>query len=593
MVSLSLRFCSLLALVPLAAVGSVIPRADAYDYIVVGGGSAGSIIASRLSENSSVSVLVIEGGPSHEGEVDLTIPYVYPRTFRSRFDWNYTTVPQPNLGNRPGIYLRGHVLGGSSSINGMTLNRAPASDWDKIASYTGDSSFRWDAILPYIKKNEGFNRPPNTPEYANTYDPAVHGFNADKIGNTLVTDGNWISQPALQAATEVGINYVRDVNGGLPVGISWQQFSTKDGSRSSAATAYLSAGILSSRTNLKVLLNAFVTRLLPVSGTDLKFTTVEYKDASGNTVTVSARREVILSAGVMSTPIILMRSGLGPRAHLQANNITTILDVPAVGQNLQDRCGAAAVWSVNATDTDDDIDRNPAVFNRWLNQWNQNHTGRLTQMSYRQMIFGRVPNNASIFSGGFQDPSSGPTCPHYELYPANKWTSPTTPQPATGNFVSMNIFVSASNVRGTVTLDPTNPLTGNPVIDPKYLSSEWDRYVMRDAVRTSVRYFNAPAWKKWNATPVFDTAILNSDAALDAWISSSAFGGVHGVGTARMGPANSPAGQDVVAPNFKVKGVSGLRIADTSVFPFVINGHTMGATYAIAEKVSDLIKSGN
>ncbi|KAF5311368.1 hypothetical protein D9611_012550 [Ephemerocybe angulata] len=474
----------------------------------------------------------------------------------------------------------------------MTLNRAPASDWDKIASHTGDRSFRWENILKYIKKNEGFNRPPNTREYANSYDPSVHGFNADKIGNTLVTDGNWISEPSLGAASEVGISHVGDVNGGYPVGISWQQFSTKGGARSSAATEYLNARILKSRPNLKVLLNSFVTRTLPTAGSNLRFTTVEYRDASGATVTATARREVILSAGVMATPIILMRSGLGPRAHLQANNITTVLDIPAIGQNLQDRIGAAAVWMVNATDTDDDIDRDTAVFNKWMDQWNHNRTGRLTQMSYRQMIFGRVPNNASIFST-MQDPSSGPTCPHYELYPANKWTSPTSPRPPTGHFVTMNIFVSASNVRGTVTLNPTNPLTGNPVIDPKYLSSEWDRYVMRDAIRTSARYFNAPSWKKWNATPVFDTSILNDDDALDAWVSSAVFGGVHGVGTARMGPTNSPPGQDVVAPNFKVKGVSGLRIADTSIFPFVINWHTMGATYAIAEKVSDLIKSGN
>ncbi|KAF6745898.1 hypothetical protein DFP72DRAFT_1153355, partial [Ephemerocybe angulata] len=544
---------------------------------------------------------------SHENEVDLTIPYIYPRTFHSRFDWNFTTVPQPNLNNRAPIYPRGHVLGGSSSINGMTLNRAPASDWDKIASHTGDRSFRWENILKYIKKVDRF-----TVDFHRSllYTHAPFSDGRTKVSIVHPTPENMRTHMTLLSMVLTPIrlethSHVGDVNGGYPVGISWQQFSTKGGARSSAATEYLNARILKSRPNLKVLLNSFVTRLLPTAGSNLRFTTVEYRDASGGTcfiadtrlpyswsrtlatVTATARREVILSAGVMSTPIILIRSGLGPRAHLQANNITTVLDIPAIGQNLQDRIGAAAVWMVNATDTDDDIDRDTAVFNKWMDQWNHNRTGRLTQMSYRQMIFGRVPNNASIFST-MQDPSSGPTCPHYELYPAVRLQQIySIPFPLT----YLKPY-SAVTPGGTVTLDPTNPLTGNPVIDPKYLSSEWDRYVMRDAIR-SARYFNAPSWKKWNATPVFDTSILNDDDALDAWVSSAVFGGVHGVGTARMGPTNSPPGQDVVAPNFKVKGVSGLRIADTSIFPFVINGHTMGATYAIAEKVSDLIKSGN
>ncbi|KAJ2920114.1 hypothetical protein MD484_g267, partial [Candolleomyces efflorescens] len=591
MVSLSLRFSVLLASVlPLAftgVVGVAVPRApaDVYDYIVLGGGAAGSIVASRLSESRNVSVLLIEGGPSNEGVTNAIIPYIYPRLYRSTYDWNFTTVPQPGLGGRATAYLRGHILGGSSSINGMTLNRAPASDWDKIASFTGNSGFTWNNILQYVRRNEAFKRPEGS-RFDNAYDPAVHGFEGP-IGNSLVEDDSWITEPTLTGAEQVGIPYNRDVNSGHPLGVSWQQFSVQDGARSSAATGYINQQARTRR-NLHVLLNSRVTRVLPRPGSSLHFTTVEYTDANGTTLTAVASREIIISTGVMATPGLLMRSGLGPRAQLEAAGIPTLLDIPAVGQFMQDRCGISAIWSVNNTDTDDSIDRNATYFNELLQEWNEHHTGRLTQTGYRHMIWGRVPDDAPLLST-MEDPSSGPTCPHYEIYPANKWAG-TSARPATGNFVTMSIFVSASNVRGSVTLNATSPM--NPVIDPNYLGSDWDMYVMRTAIRRAAEYMNAPAWKSWNATPVFDPAILNDDNTLDQWIHANAFGGVHAVGSARMGPSNSPPGTDVVGPDFRVKGVRGLRIVDTSVFPFVMNAHTMGPTYMLAERAADVIRRG-
>ncbi|KAJ2922634.1 hypothetical protein H1R20_g14467, partial [Candolleomyces eurysporus] len=596
MASLSLRFSLLLtALLPLTLTsvgGVVLPRtpAEVYDYIVVGGGSAGSVVASRLSENRSVSVLLIEGGPSNEGVTNSIIPYVYPRLYGTTYDWNFTTVPQSGLNGRVTPYLRGHILGGSSSINGMTLHRAPAADWDQIASFTGDSSFSWNNIIQYIQKNEAFKRPEGS-RFDNAYDPAVHGFKGP-IGSSLVEDDIWITEPTLTAAEEIGIPHSRDVNGGQPLGASWQQFTVKDGARSSAATAYVNKQD-KVRSNLHVLLNSKVSRVLPRPGSNttsgpLHFTTVEYTDGNGNTQTAVASREIIISTGVIATPGLLMRSGLGPRAQLQAAGITTLLDIPAVGQYLQDRCSLSAIWSVNNTDTDDNIDRNLTYFNELLQEWNDHRTGRLTQTGYRHILWARVPEDAPILST-IEDPSSGPTCPHYEIYPTNKWAG-TSPRPETGNFVTMSIFVSASNVRGSVTLDASNPM--NPIIDPKYLGSDWDTYVMRTAVRRAAEYMNAPAWRRWNATPVFDPSILDNDDALDQWIQTNAVGGVHAVGSARMGPPNSPPGTDVVGPDFRVKGVRGLRIVDTSVFPFVMNAHTMGPTYIMAEKAADLIKTG-
>ncbi|RXW19040.1 hypothetical protein EST38_g6809 [Candolleomyces aberdarensis] len=591
----SLSSLILLSVLPLTALSSVVQRqttttTDQFDYVVVGGGAGGAVIANRLTENRSVSVLLIEAGPDNEGRLEGQVPYIYQRLFGSNWDWNYTTTPQPGLNNRVSPYFRGHVLGGSTSINGMTYTRGPASNWNRIANYIGDQSWSWNNLQSYFRKNEAFI-PPTGSGTGNRFDPAVHGTSGP-IGVSLNSVNQWIIDPTLTAAEQTGIfPYNRDGNSGSPLGISWQQFAIRNGARSSAATGYLNQQVRA-RSNLRISLSSRATRLIAQNGTSpLRFTTVEYQNAAGATVRAVARREIIVSAGVIDTPVLLMRSGLGDAAELTAAGITPLVNISAIGKNFIDHVGTPAAWSVNTTLTDDEIDRNSTLFNQLLAEWNQSKTGRLTTTSLSHIEFSRLPNNASIFQT-VTDPTGGAAdTPHYEQILANKWTM-LSPRPASGNWVGMTHFVLSPVSTGTVKLNPANA-QGPPLLDSGSLSHPFDIFVLRSAIRSTAAYMNAPAWRQFNAAPAFDASILNNDAALDNFIRSNSFAGAHGVATAKMGPRNSPAGSDVVGPDFRVKGVQGLRIVDASVIPFSPSGHSMVPTYVFAEKAADIIKSGN
>ncbi|KAJ3522397.1 hypothetical protein NMY22_g11912 [Coprinellus aureogranulatus] len=556
------------SLLPQVALGA--PHApETFDYVVVGGGAAGSIVAARLSENSSTTVLLLEAGPNDTGLENVEIPYIYQNLFLSQYDYNYTLTAQPNLNNRVLPYFRGRLLGGSTSINGMTYTRGPATDWDRLASYLGDQSWSWNSLQSYFRKNEAFRGPPGGPSNPARFTPSVHGTQG-AIGVSLNQATEWIVPPTLEAAQQVGIPYNEDGNSGSPIGVSWQQFAIKDGKRSSAATGYLTSQVRSRR-NLAIRVDSVARKVIR---NGRKFDTVEYTNKDGNTVQVQARREIILSAGVVDTPVLLMRSGLGPAADLRAANITPIVDIPALGKNFIEHIGLPMTWSVNSTLTDDELDRRDTpLFDQQLAQWRSQHTGRLTQTSLTHIMFDRIPANASIWASTPEDPSGGPNAPHYEQIVSNKWTSLTLP-PSSGHYVGMTHFVTTPTSRGSITLNPADP-NGMPLINPESLTTDWDKFVLRHAIRRTLAYFNAPAWDRFDAQPQFDLEESASDEEVDAFIRSNAFGGAHGVSTAKIGRANSPAGTDVVGPDFRVKGVQ-----------------VMVPVYIVAEKASDIIRRG-
>ncbi|KAI0629318.1 alcohol oxidase [Trametes polyzona] len=591
--------CSMGARAALFTDPTALPSGKVYDYIVIGSGPGGGTVAARLSENPSVNVLVIEAGITDVGAQELQIPLFAPNLVEdSPYNWNYTTVPQPELGGRQINYARGKVLGGSSSINWMFWTRGPQDDYDKYAEITGDEGWSWDAIQPFWQKALRIERlvpPTDGHDTTGEIDPSIHGHN----GAINISTHNYPFPPdasVIGASHELGgdVAYNEDFNSGNPLGLGWFQGANGGGIRSSSATAYLHPA--SSRTNLDVLIQTQVTKLIQ-TGTDGDtpvFRGVRFAQSpSAPTFTLTATREVILSAGAINTPQLLMLSGLGPTAHLSSLGIPTIVDIPSVGQNLSDHPAVPLPYSVLLPPVDDvitNIERDPVRAALALAQWEATRSGVLANSGTNQIAFVRVPANDSVFES-VPDPSSGPTAPHLEFLAVPGYPSFLGNVPATGGYTAFGGILIAPTSRGTITLASASPFAA-PLIDPAFLSTAFDRAALRAVMRAVARFAAAPAWTGFLTGRAlgFEDVDLASDAALDAWASAGAFSIWHPAGTAAM--AACGAAEGVVGPDLRVKGVEGLRVVDASVFPFVPAAHPQAMIYAFAERAAELIKNG-
>ncbi|KAI0052418.1 GMC oxidoreductase [Auriscalpium vulgare] len=572
-----------------------LPAGRKYDYVVVGGGLGGGVVAARLAETASKNVLLIEAGPRLVPNRDIetiAIPFLCvglaPDT---PADWNYTSTVQPGLAGRTIDYPRGRVLGGSSSINYMIWNTGSSDDWDRYARVTGDSGWSWKAIQPFIKKVERIVPPADNHNTTGEYIPSIHGTSGP-LGISLQGYPSLLDSRVIATTEQLSAEFPLnpDMNSGNPIGIGYSQFSVENGSRTSSATAYLEPA-LSSGSNLDVLVNTQVTKLFQ-TGTEQGLPAIRgvqfAQSAEGPFYVVNATTEVILSAGAIGTPQLLLLSGIGGSADLKKLGINTLVNLPDVGKNLQDHTVLPNIWSINATQTPDDYARNATLINDDLTQWATTGTGQLATPPATNIGWFRLPKNASIFDT-LTDPSAGPTSPHYEFIFAEVWDSFTLPTPTTGHYMilSSNLFTPTS--RGSVTLNTTNPFDF-PIIDPALLNSAFDIYTIREAVKAAQRFMAAPAWDGFVIEQAGNFAGVTTDAEVEAYARANAATVFHPVGTAAMSPKGASSG--VVDPNLTVKGTRGLRIVDASIFPYVPSMHPQGLVYLVAERAVTLIKAG-
>ncbi|KIK56495.1 hypothetical protein GYMLUDRAFT_263606 [Collybiopsis luxurians FD-317 M1] len=570
---------------------SEILHLDAYDYVVVGGGVAGCVLANRLTEDNNISVLLLEAGPSHQGVFAIEVPGLQSFTGAGTiYNWNYTSVLQANLMNQRLPAPRGHVLGGSSSINGMWYTRGSSADYDRWANTTGDIGWSWDQMQAYFKKSERFVTPADNHNISGQYNPALHGEQGP-LDVSLPGYNQSLDQLVTRRLDE-SFPFIEDYQNGEPLGFGWTQTTIGSGARSSAASAYLDQYL--NRSNLDIVVNTRVTRVLASSG--IHVDTVEFirdTETAGVRMRVQPKIDILLAAGVFNTPQILLNSGIGDASFLSMLNIEVMHDLPSVGKNLTEQPAIANLWTTNGTVVADPV----TAFNKAVAQWNNSKTGRLVMatgnnVGWIRMNMSDPAVNALVEQYG--DPAPGPKSPHIELLPSISAFG-AVQNFANAEFVLDSVVLTPQS-RGTVTLNSSNPF-GPPMIDYRFYTEPQDIEIMRQGVRTALDFVSTPSWQEFLTAPVSPllAAVIdeyNSDSrdntAMDAYIYASTSVSFHPVGSCAMSPEGSDWG--VVNPDFIVKGLNGLRIVDASVMPFVPAGHCQAAVYAVAERAADIIK---
>ncbi|MDZ8140744.1 MAG: GMC family oxidoreductase N-terminal domain-containing protein [Nostoc sp. DedQUE04] len=518
-----------------------------HDYIVIGAGSAGCVVANRLTQDGETTVLLLEAG-KEDTKPEIQIPLESPNLPGSEIDWGYFSQPEPYLNNRKIFCPRGKVLGGSSSINSMIYIRGSHHDYDHWQSL-GNPGWSYLDVLPYFKKSENQQRGAN----------AYHGVDGE-LSVTDIQAPTVASQRFVEAAVAIGYNHNPDFNGLQQSGAGIYQLTVKDGFRHSAAAAFL-VPILQ-RPNLTTLTGALVTRLL-FEGT--RTVGVEYMH-HGQPHQARVNFEVILSAGAFDSPKLLMLSGIGDAEHLQKLGIPVVVDLPSVGQNLQDHFLVPVAHQIIAG-------LDPAI----------------TNPVAHQVIAGLDPaitSNGNAEAGLFLHSEGNlDTTPDLQFFFGNiLWISPGKTLSGLGFTVTVSL-THPQNI-GSVSLrspDPKDP----PIIQMNFLQSQSDVQKVIKGVRIMRQLFDTSAFAQFRGDEIAPGADVTSDQALSSYIRSVCVSGYHPAGTCKMGTDPTT----VVDSELRVRGVTGLRVVDASIMPTLVGGNTNAPTIMIGEKAADLIKA--
>lgn len=525
---------------------------EMYDVVVVGAGSAGAVIAARLSEDPQMRVALLEsGGPTdsifHRAPMGMVA--ILPRA--GQYNWGFETVPQPGLNGRRGYQPRGRGLGGSSAINAMAYVRGHRSDYDDWAA-AGNPGWSYEEVLPYFCKSEG-NR---------VFGAPFHGREGPLKVEDVRSD-NLFTQRFIDAGVQAGVPFNPDINGEAQDGVFRFQVNQDHGERCSTARAYLAPA--ADRHNLRVITQAHATRIVIEEG---RAVGIEY-ERDGVRHVARARREVVVCAGVFQSPQLLMLSGVGDSAHLQSMGITPVQHLPGVGRNLQDHIDFVFVYRCDSLDLAGlSLAGGPHLLKQ-MKRWREERRG-FVATNYAE-------------AGAFLRTNPALPRPDVQLHFILAMVENHGRKMRPGHGYSAHVCCLRPKSRGEVTLASADPRQA-PVIDPKFLSHPDDLETLVEGFKRTRAILEQPALTAMNPRNI-NTAHVRTDDDIRAVIRASADSVYHPVGTCRMGSDDAA----VVDAQLRVHGVQGLRVADASVMPTLIGGNTHAATVMIGEKAADLI----
>src|SRR6476620_99867 len=523
-----------------------------YDYIVVGAGAAGCVVANRLSADPSTTVLLREAGGRDLNPL-IHIPIGFTKLTTPDVNWGYSTVPQPEMNNRDMWYPQGRTLGGSTSINAMIYIRGHRADYDDWAAL-GSEGWGYDGVLPYFMKSE------NNERFHNSY----HGAGGD-LNVTQQVQHNTLTKAFVRSCQEIGIPFNADVNGAEQDGVTLYDVTQRNARRESSATAFLKPA--RKRTNLTVQTRAMATKVLVENGRaiGLQYRTKEALE------TVHANSEVILSVGAVNSPKLLMLSGIGPADELRAVGIDVVHDLPGVGKNFQDH------MDVYIT-----AETAPVSFNE------EDRPLKATWSTFQYLLFKTGPLTACVAeAGAFIRSSNEVRSPDIQIHCLPAYVIDHGRQRVRGHGITINTCNLRPHSIGSVKLKSSDPLD-HPLIDPNFCGDPHDWKISLEGFKWGRKILAAESFGPFIKREHMPGTDAQSDEEIKQYIRQWSKTDYHPVGSCKMGHDELA----VVDTQLRVHGLSGLRVIDASIMPKLISGNTQAPSIMVGEKGAAIIKAG-
>ncbi|MDB5524311.1 MAG: alanine-phosphoribitol ligase [Rhizobium sp.] len=523
------------------------------DYIIVGGGSAGCVLAARLSEDPDVSVILLEAGP-RDTNMYIHLPVGFFKMTAGPLIWGYETAPGREIDGRKMVYPQARVLGGGSSINAQVFTRGCPEDYDGWANDEGCTGWAYGDVLPYFRKSEGND----------TFGGTHHGTEGP-LGVSSQTP-HTLTRVFVRAAQEAGLPFNADFNNGHQAGTGFYQTTTKGGKRASTAVGYLRPAL--NRANLQVRTGVTVSRIAIENGCAVGVEIIE----NGRPIVLRADREVIVTSGAIGSPKLLMLSGLGPADHLRERGVDIVRDLPGVGQNLQDHMDVDVLAELSGS--------------YGIDRYKKRRWQAMAALEYA--LFGKGPVASNIVEGGafwWGDKSDKTPDIQFHFLPGAGVEEGIGSVPG-GNGCTLNSYPLRPRSRGSVTLRSAD-LRDAPIIDPNPYADPYDLDRAVDGIKISQEILSQPAFRPFVNRLHVPGDEIRTKADYEQFARTYGRSAYHPVGTCRMGSGENA----VVDPQLRVRGIDRLRVCDSSIMPRLISSNTNAATVMIAEKAADMIRS--